>query len=223
MYARKFGATVLEGYGATECSPVVSVNQPQANHPGTVGTLLPGVEVRLYPVPGLTEGAVVHIRGPNVMKGYLSPERPGRVEPPPDGWFDTGDLATLDAYGYLTITGRLKRFARIGAEMVSLTAVETHAQTLWPEARHAAVSVGGARGREQIILLTEQRDAELDAFRAWRDEHGVAPIETPRRVFVVPEIPILATGKVDYATAQRMAEMRCEPDGSNANEPAAHT
>jgi acyl-[acyl-carrier-protein]-phospholipid O-acyltransferase/long-chain-fatty-acid--[acyl-carrier-protein] ligase len=214
-YARKFGTLVLEGYGATECSPVVAVNQPEANRPGTVGRLLPGVEARLVRVGGVTEGGQLFIRGPNVMKGYLRPGTPQEIDPPPDGWFDTGDLATLDADGFLTITGRLKRFARIGAEMVSLALVEAHAQALWPQGQHAAVSTPGERRSEQVVLVTDQPKATASAFRDWAKTNNVRPIEAPDRIVVVKEVPLLPTGKVDYPAAQRMAEERLEPAASH--------
>jgi acyl-[acyl-carrier-protein]-phospholipid O-acyltransferase / long-chain-fatty-acid--[acyl-carrier-protein] ligase len=207
-YKRACGAEVMEGYGATECSPVVSVNAPQANKPGTVGRLLPGVEARIVRVAGLNEGGQLFIRGPNVMKGYLHPGAAGQVDPPPEGWFDTGDLAALDDDGYLTILGRLKRFARIGAEMVSLVAVEAHAQQVWPQARHAALAVAGEDRPEQVVLLTEQSDATLGPLIDWAKAHAVRPLELPQRVIVVAELPTLSTGKIDYPGTQRLAETR---------------
>jgi acyl-[acyl-carrier-protein]-phospholipid O-acyltransferase/long-chain-fatty-acid--[acyl-carrier-protein] ligase len=206
LYQDICNAVILEGYGATECSPVVAVNPPRANRPGTVGRILPGVEARLMRIEGLCEGGQLFVRGPNVMKGYLHEGAPGQIDPPPDGWFDTGDLATLDDDGYLTITGRMKRFVRVGAEMISLVAVEEHAQGVWPHARHAAVAATGDSRPEQIVLLTDQPDATLTPLVEWSKARGVRPIEVPRHIIVVDALPVLPTGKLDYPAARQIAE-----------------
>jgi acyl-[acyl-carrier-protein]-phospholipid O-acyltransferase/long-chain-fatty-acid--[acyl-carrier-protein] ligase len=124
IYAEKFGLRIMEGYGATECAPVIAVNTPMHFQAGTVGRLLPGIEARLEPVPGITEGARLYVRGPNVMAGYLLASDAGVLQPPQDGWHDTGDIVALDDAGFISIKGRAKRFAKIGGEMVSLPAVE---------------------------------------------------------------------------------------------------
>nr|WP_275944450.1 AMP-binding protein [Microvirga flocculans] len=112
----KFGAIILEGYGATECSPVISVSLPDRNRPGSVGPFLPGIEWRLDPVDGIPAGGRLYVRGPNVMKGYLDPQVPGRINPPAEGWHDTGDIVTVED-GIVTIQGRMKRFAKIFAHI----------------------------------------------------------------------------------------------------------
>jgi len=128
LYNTKFhGLKLLEGYGATEAAPVVAVNHPDRNRPGTVGQMLPGMEWRIDPVDGITDGGRLFLRGPNVMQGYLAADDPEVVEPLPGGWHDTGDIVDIDKDGYVSILGRAKRFAKIGGEMVSLTAVE-----VWP-------------------------------------------------------------------------------------------
>jgi acyl-[acyl-carrier-protein]-phospholipid O-acyltransferase/long-chain-fatty-acid--[acyl-carrier-protein] ligase len=208
----QFGVTVLEGYGATECSPVAAFNQPSANRPGAVGRLLPGMEARLEPVAGVKDGGRLYLRGPNVMLGYIAAD--GSVSPPPGGWFDTGDLAKFSADGFLTILGRLKRFARIGAEMVSLDAVEAHARALWPHARHAALATRGARGGEEIVLVTDQADATTDAMRQWLAAHGAPHLEAPKRILVTVTVPTLAMGKIDYQAADNIARARGEDEGS---------
>src|SRR4051812_1711107 len=124
LWSEKFGVRIFEGYGATEASPVIAVNTPMHFQAGSVGRLLPGVEAKLDPIPGITEGAKLSVRGPNVMAGYLKADAPGLLQPPPDGWHDTGDIVTIDEAGFVTIRGRAKRFAKIGGEMVSLPAVE---------------------------------------------------------------------------------------------------
>jgi acyl-[acyl-carrier-protein]-phospholipid O-acyltransferase/long-chain-fatty-acid--[acyl-carrier-protein] ligase len=185
---------------------VVAVNRPGANRPGTVGTLLPGIEARIVRVPGIGDGGQLFIRGPNVMKGYLRPGVPKGIDPPPEGWFDTGDLATLSVDGFLVITGRLKRFVRIGAEMISLVAIEQHAQSVWHAARHAAVAAPGRDRPEEVVLVTDQQNATLDPLLEWARSSGVRPLELPQRIIVVDRVPTLPTGKVDYAEVRRLAE-----------------
>ena len=161
IYMEKFGLRILEGYGVTETAPALALNTPMFNKFGTVGRLLPGMEARLETVEGVDEGGRLFVRGPNVMLGYLRVENPGVLEPPPDGWHDTGDIVTIDAQGFVTIKGRAKRFAKVGGEMISLAAVEALAGDLWPNALSAVVAVPDARKGERLILVTpaEGRDA----------------------------------------------------------------
>jgi acyl-[acyl-carrier-protein]-phospholipid O-acyltransferase/long-chain-fatty-acid--[acyl-carrier-protein] ligase len=202
-----YGATpVLEGYGATECSPVIAVNHPDRNRPGTVGQLLPGMEARLEAVEGIPEGGRLFVRGPNVMAGYLGPD--GRPEPPPGGWHDTGDVAAIDAEGMVRLLGRLKRFAKIAGEMVSLTAVEDLASKLWPDARHAVVAVPDSKKGERLILVTERLDAGLPALAAFAKAEGAPEIAVPRRVVHVHHLPLLGSGKLDYGALQILAEQQ---------------
>ncbi len=202
---RLFGFSVLEGYGATECAPVLAVNQPGDIRPGTVGKLLPGVETKLVPVEGLAQGGRLLVRGPNVMMGYLDPET-GEVRPPEDGWHDTGDIVTIDGGGYVAIKGRLKRFAKISGEMVSLAVVENCASVVWPESVHAAVILPDDKKGEQIVLLTEEENPDRTALLDWAQSHGVPELAVPKRVLHVEDIPLLGTGKVDYVTLDRRAK-----------------
>ncbi len=203
LFSEKSPAIILQGYGATECSPVIAVNHPETNRPGTVGKLLPGMEARLKPVPGVTAGERLFVRGPNVMAGYLNPDGGGFVRRQSDEWFDTGDLAKVDMDGFIIVTGRVSRFARIGAEMTSLAAVEDHAGLLWPMAKHAAVAIASDGGREMIVLVTDQHNAERADFSAWARARGVARVEIPQRIVVVRELPLLPTGKPDYPEIRR--------------------
>lgn len=200
----KIGTQILEGYGATECAPVIACNLPPTNRPGSVGTILPGIETRLEPVTGIAQGGRLMVRGPNVMSGYIFHDRPGIIVPPPDGWHDTGDIVTIDD-GFVTIKGRAKRFAKIGGEMVSLAAVETLASDLWPDAQHVVVNLPDARKGEQLILVTDKPEAEKPALQAHARASGFPELWVPKAILVVGAIPVLGSGKVDLAATQAMA------------------
>jgi len=205
LVAERFGAVeLLEGYGATEAAPVIAVNQPGANRRGTVGPLVPGMEIRIEPVEGIARGGRLYVRGPNIMAGYLHED--GRLEAPDGGWHDTGDVVELDADGWIHILGRVKRFAKIGGEMVSLTAAETLAAGVWPEARHAVISMPDARKGERLVLVTDRLDASVDKLVAHAQALGAPELAVPRKIVRVPELPVLGTGKTDYVAIQRMAE-----------------
>ena len=207
LFNTKFrGLKLLEGYGATEAAPVVAVNHPDRNRPGTVGQMLPGMEWRVEPVPGIPEGGRLYLRGPNVMAGYLSPDDPETVEPLEGGWHDTGDIVDVDEDDYVAILGRAKRFAKIGGEMVSLTAVEGLASAVWPESRHAVVAVPDTRKGERLVLVTDRTDADVSRLAAWAKDHGAPELAVPKKIMRVPEVPVLGTGKTDYVSIQRMAE-----------------
>lgn len=205
LVRRRFNVELLEGYGATEAAPVISVNQPGRNHPGTVGRLLPGMEVKFEPVPGIEKGGRMLVKGPNVMQGYLSPSKPGQLQKLADGWHDTGDIVVQDEDGFLTIKGRLKRFAKIGGEMVSLAVVENCASTLWREHDHAAAVLPDKRKGEQIVLLTTFPKADRSDLQRWAQDHGVNELALPRKIFQVQAIPVLGTGKMDIGAVQKLA------------------
>jgi acyl-[acyl-carrier-protein]-phospholipid O-acyltransferase/long-chain-fatty-acid--[acyl-carrier-protein] ligase len=205
MYAEKFpNVQLLEGYGATEAGPVIAVNLPEANHPGTVGPLLQGQEHRLEPVTGIPEGGRLYIRGPNIMAGYL--EAAGRIAAPPDGWHDTGDIGVLESDGALRLLGRAKRFAKIGGEMISLQAVEDMAAHVWPDCWRAVVSIPDPKKGERLVLVTDEREAVTASLLAHAQEIGAPEIVVPRKIVKVPEPVLLGTGKTDYAAVQRIAE-----------------
>jgi acyl-[acyl-carrier-protein]-phospholipid O-acyltransferase/long-chain-fatty-acid--[acyl-carrier-protein] ligase len=205
VYAEKFGLRILEGYGATEAAPVIAVNTPMHFKAGTVGRLLPAIEPRLDPVPGIEEGGRLFIRGPNVMAGYLLADEPCILRPPEGGWHDTGDIVTIDAEGFVAIKGRAKRFAKIGGEMVSLPAVEGYAAQVWPEAEHAVVTRPDAKKGEQLVLFTTAKTATGADLLAWARSNGVTELMIPRDVRVLDALPVLGTGKLDYVTMNGMA------------------
>lgn len=202
---RKSGITLLEGYGVTETAPVVAVNQIETNRPGSVGQLMPGMEARLEPVEGIPGAGRLFLRGPNVMLGYIKPEAPGKIVTPQDGWHDTGDVVSIDEDRFIAIRGRLKRFAKIGGETVSLAVVENIAAALWPDNAHAAVAIPDGRKGELIVLVTDAPEAERMELLVWAQNHGVSELAVPRRVLHVQDIPLLATGKTDYVSVGKMA------------------
>lgn len=204
---RFHGLKLLEGYGATEAAPVVAVNHPDRNRPGSVGQMLPGMEWKLEEVPGIADGGRLYLRGPNVMEGYLSAEDPRAIDPLPGGWHDTGDIVAIDDEGYVQILGRVKRFAKIGGEMVSLTAVEGLASAVWPEARHAVVAIADARKGEKLVLVTDRKDADVSRLAEWARSHGAPELAVPKKILRVAEVPVLGTGKTDYVAIQQMAEL----------------
>jgi acyl-[acyl-carrier-protein]-phospholipid O-acyltransferase/long-chain-fatty-acid--[acyl-carrier-protein] ligase len=195
---------LLEGYGATEASPVIAVNKPDDNRRGTVGGLLPGIQTRLESVDGIHRGGRLFVRGPNIMSGYIGAD--GALEPPPDGWHDTGDVVEIGDDGWVTILGRVKRFAKIGGEMISLTAAEDLASALWPDARHAVISLPDPKKGERLVLVTDRQDAEVGALLAHAQSVGAPELAVPRRIVRAPEIPVLGSGKTDYVAIARMAE-----------------
>jgi acyl-[acyl-carrier-protein]-phospholipid O-acyltransferase/long-chain-fatty-acid--[acyl-carrier-protein] ligase len=209
LWMEKFGLRILEGYGVTECSPVIAVNTPMHFKPGTVGRALPDVECRLEPVPGMANGARLYVRGPNVMLGYLGVDRPGEIQRPEGGWHDTGDIIDSDEFGatgFIRILGRAKRFAKIGGEMVSLGAVEAMIQTHWPGAHHAVLALPDPRRGERLVLLTTARDVTRPELARQAQSAGLTELWIPGDIFVVDAVPLLGTGKTDYVAARALAE-----------------
>ncbi len=206
MWADKFGVRILEGYGATECAPVLAVNTPMANRHGTVGNLLPGIEYQIHPVPGVSEGGILSVRGPNIMKGYYLHDEPAKLRPPKNGWYDTGDVVGIDENGFVKIMGRVKRFAKIAGEMVSLEMVETIAALASPEHQHAATTQTDAQRGENIVLFTTNPDLGREVLLHHTKTHGAPELAVPKKIVVIDALPILGTGKTDYVTLKKMAE-----------------
>jgi acyl-[acyl-carrier-protein]-phospholipid O-acyltransferase/long-chain-fatty-acid--[acyl-carrier-protein] ligase len=207
-YMEKFGLRILEGYGVTETAPVLALNTPMFNKFGTVGRILPGMEARLEKVDGVEEGGRLLVRGPNVMLGYLKVEHPGVLEPPLEGWHDTGDIVTIDDEGFVAIKGRAKRFAKIGGEMVSLAAVEMIAGELWPDAPSAVVAVPDPRKGERLILITQQKDATRSQFIAFARERGASELMIPSEIMILDKLPLLGSGKVDMMSLVKLVHER---------------
>ncbi len=207
LLRKKYAIELLEGYGVTETAPVIAANQPGANRPGTVGRMMQGMEARTEPVEGIANAGRLFVKGPNVMLGYIKPEQPGVIQPPPGGWHDTGDVVSIDEEGFVAIKGRVKRFAKIGGETVSLAVVESIASALWPDHSHAAVSFAadGKKG-EQIVLVTSNPDANRLDLVGWAHNHGVSELAVPRRIVFVEDVPVLGTGKTNYGSVEKIAK-----------------
>ena len=210
LWMEKFGVDFLEGYGATETAPVLSVNRPDSNRPGTVGPLLPGIEGRVVPVEGIDQGGELHVRGANLLSGYYLYGRPGELVPPwstlGEGWYNLGDVVELSPDGYLTILGRLKRFAKVAGEMVSLEVVEGLARAVSPGAAHAAICVPAPGRGESIVLFTTDSHLVREQLAQGIKAHGLPELALPRQIRVVEALPVLGTGKVDYVRLKAMVE-----------------
>lgn len=208
-WMQRYGVRILEGYGATECSPVVSVNTPLQPRHGTTGRLVPGIEARLDPVEGVSEGGRLFVRGPNVMKGYLNPDANAAFQAL-GGWYDTGDIATIDSAGFVRLQGRLKRFAKISGEMVSLTAVEDAFAGAFARfglrCQVAVVAQPDEDKGERLIAVTNEPRLTLAELRGAITSRGLPNLWSPRELRVVREIPKLGTGKVNHRELQRVLQ-----------------
>ncbi|HEY9192036.1 MAG TPA: bifunctional acyl-ACP--phospholipid O-acyltransferase/long-chain-fatty-acid--ACP ligase [Methyloversatilis sp.] len=210
LWFEKFGVRIFEGYGATETAPVLAVNTPMAFRSGTVGQLLPGLHAKLMPVAGIERGGVLHVTGPNLMSGYLKWDRPGVLETPQsdagEGWYNTGDVVEFDDDGFVRIVGRVKRFAKVAGEMISLEVVEKIASAASTGAQHAASTQADAARGETIVLFTTDTALTRERLQATAREQGAPEIAVPRKLVVLDALPLLGTGKIDYVSLKSMAE-----------------
>jgi acyl-[acyl-carrier-protein]-phospholipid O-acyltransferase/long-chain-fatty-acid--[acyl-carrier-protein] ligase len=207
LWMRKFGVRILEGYGATECSPCLSANLPMRPRHGSAGRFLPGIQHRLEPVEGVAEGGRLFVRGPNIMRGYLNAEANAKFQAL-GGWYDTGDIVSIDSDGCVFILGRLKRFAKVGGEMVSLAAVEDALAGAFPQygLRFAVAVVARAdavRG-EKLIAITNEPRLTLEAVRAAIHERGLSNLAIPREIKQIHDLPRLSTGKINHRELEKM-------------------
>lgn len=209
LWFEKFGLRIFEGYGATETAPVIAVNTPMAYKTGSVGQILPGIESKLISLEGIEEGGVLHVKGPNLMSGYLRAENPGVLERPTsqagEGWYNTGDIVEIDKEGFVHIKGRVKRFAKIAGEMVSLEAVEKLATLASNGFAHASSSQPDVKRGEVIVLFTTDKTLSRDILQKSAQNHGYPEIAVPKKILHVEKLPLLGTGKIDYVTLKEMA------------------
>jgi acyl-[acyl-carrier-protein]-phospholipid O-acyltransferase/long-chain-fatty-acid--[acyl-carrier-protein] ligase len=168
------------------------------------------MDAQLIPVEGILHGGRLHVRGPNVMLGYLRHDRPGVLQPPLSeagpGWYDTGDLADIDIDGYVHILGRLKRFAKVAGEMVSLEVVESIAHAASPRHAHAAVGRKDATRGEVLVLFTEDRALRRDQLVQAARTKGAPEVAVPRVIEYIDKLPRLGTGKIDYVTLNQLVQ-----------------
>jgi acyl-[acyl-carrier-protein]-phospholipid O-acyltransferase / long-chain-fatty-acid--[acyl-carrier-protein] ligase len=208
----KFGLRVFEGYGATECAPVLTLNTPLAYRPATVGRFLPGMESQLVPVDGIPRGGRLHVRGPNVMLGYYFYDEPGVLQPPHSevgaGWYDTGDVVDIDAGGFVTVLGRVHRFAKIAGEMVALEMVERVASHASPHHQHAAMVDVIADSGEGTVLFTTDPLLTRGTLQRSAQLLGSQDLAVARRIEHVAELPLLGSGKTDYVLLKELVTTR---------------
>ena len=204
-YYDRFGLRIMEGYGATETAPVLAVNTSMYFKRGSVGRLLPGIKYKLEKIAGVEEGGKLLVKGDNIMAGYLRENKPGVLEEPKDGWYDTGDIVKIDEDGFVFILGRAKRFAKIAGEMVSLTAVESELNNLWPDKTHAVINIPDEKKGEQLILFTTQKEAQRKDIISDFKAKGISELAVPKTIKIMEEIPLMGTGKVDYVKLKEMA------------------
>lgn len=206
-YARKFGVRVLEGYGATECSPCISLNTPMQNLYGSAGRIVPGMSWKLEPVEGVERGGRLLVRGPNVMHGYVNPDANAKFQSL-GGWYDTGDIVELDEDGFVFIRGRLKRFAKVSGEMVSLAAVEEAFDGAFPQYGlrcHVAVVTRPDEDKgEALVAVSNEPRLKIEDLRAAIKARGLSNLCVPKELVFVREIPKLGTGKVNHRELTRI-------------------
>lgn len=207
IWMERLGIRVLEAYGATECSPVVSANNRIFNRFGSIGKLLPAIEYKIEPVPGIEKGGELVVRGPNIMMGYILPDNPGVLVPLEGGWYHTGDVVEIDEIGFVYIRDRIKRFAKIGGEMVSLNAVHEMACKAYEtdgEFQYGVVAIPHESKGEQIVLATNNRNVSQDGLHAYIRANAMSELFLPRIILYMEKLPVFATGKADNVTLKKI-------------------
>ena len=206
LFMKKFGIRILEGYGTTETAPVISLNTPMNIKEDTVGRFLPSIQYKLIPENGIQNGGRLVVKGDNVMQGYIKANKPLELERVEDGWYDTGDIVSIDDDGFITILGRAKRFAKIGGEMVSVSAIEEVLEKLYPQASGGVIALNDDTKGEKLIYVTNNQSANLSEIKAFFKAEGLSELWAPKQVLYVKNPPLLGSGKFDYQTAKKMFE-----------------
>jgi acyl-[acyl-carrier-protein]-phospholipid O-acyltransferase/long-chain-fatty-acid--[acyl-carrier-protein] ligase len=209
MWFEKFGIRIFEGYGATECAPVLAVNTPKACKFGTVGQFVSHIEYKLLPVAGIEGAGELHVKGPNLMTGYLLHGSNGAIKFPSseagEGWYNTGDIVSVDVNGFVAIKGRMKRFIKIAGEMVPLEVVEKIAKAASEKFNHACVSRPDAAKGEALVLYTTDPELKRETLSKTANALGYSELMVARNIRYIEAIPILGTGKTDYVTLKKIA------------------
>lgn len=208
-FRNKHGVVLLEGYGTTETSPVISVNSLEFNRPGSTGKVLPNIRVRIENFEtgqdcSVGEIGKILVKGPSVMKGYYDdPEQTAEVLK--DGWYNTGDMGYLDKDGYLWHAGRFKRFTKVGGEMVSLVKVENILEKYLPqEVLCCVVEIMEEKKGSVIIAAVSAEINKTEILRKMMTELPV--IALPRQFLTINELPVMGTGKVDFRSVTKMVQ-----------------
>ena len=197
FWLEKFGVRIFEGYGTTETAPVLAVNTPLFNKIGTVGRILPGIDIKIEYIEGIETGGSLKVKGPNIMDGYLLHNK-GFV--PQAEWYETGDIVDIDEEGFLAIKSRLKRFAKISGEMISLDTVEKLAEECFNNSNFAAINLPDKRKGEKIIIYTTFKGFDKQLFRSFILNKGYTLLFMPSEIILLEELPLLGNGKIDYVT-----------------------
>lgn len=206
LWTERLGIPVLEGYGATECTPVVSANNRIFNRYGSIGKILPAIEHKIVPVEGIEKGGELWVKGPNIMSGYIFPDNPGVIVPLKDGWYNTGDVVEIDEIGFVYIKDRVKRFAKIGGEMVSLNSVDSMVRAAMgsnDEYNYGVVAIPHESKGEQVVLVTNNREVNQDILHDYIKKNSMSELFLPRMIIFKDELPVLATGKMDNITLKK--------------------
>ena len=206
LCSEKLGVRLVEGYGATECAPLIAVDTQLYFKRGTVGRLLPGMECKIKKIEGVEKGGELILKGGNVMLGYLRENNPGVIEPLKDGWYETGDIVEIDEKGFIMIKGRAKRFAKIAGEMVSLTSVENALKEIWPDYMHAVLRLPDAKRGEQLFAYTTNPNPNMQELQEGFKKLGYSELWTPRTIKHIDEIILTGTGKFDYVKMEEKAK-----------------
>ena len=221
-YMKKHGVTLLEGYGATETSPVISVNSHELNRPGSTGKVIPNVQVRIENFETgeeckTREVGKILVKGDSVMKGYYDdPEL--TAEALVDGWYKTGDMGFFDDDGFLWHAGRFKRFAKVGGEMVSLVKVENTLEKFLPMGVSCCVvEVSDEKKGSYIVATVTAEVNKTEILRKMLNELPV--IALPRQFMVIKELPMMATGKIDFRSVTKIVqEIMRDPESDLTNQ-----
>lgn len=208
MWMERLGIRVMEAYGSTECSPVVCANNRIFNRFGSIGKLLPAIEHRIVPVDGIEKGGELVVKGPNVMLGYIMPDKPGVLAPLEDGWYHTGDVVEIDEIGFVYIKDRIKRFAKIGGEMVSLNAVQEMVckayEWMGAEFQYGVVAIPHESKGEQIVLVTNNKQVAQEVIHDYIKNNGLSELYLPRLILFKDQLPVFATGKMDNVSLKKL-------------------